>query len=788
MDNQDLRQEVPDNTDAVTELSENADTAAEPAKKDAADAGPELSENVDTAAEPAKKDAADAGPELSDKEKKILAVIEGEPEERYAAVTWERKDPDLLYQLSPWRANLLNWLPIHGTDRVLEMQAGYGPATADLAGRAAEVVCLEQTEGHYVINSRRQQSRHNVECGIWNLAGDDIQVQKYLKKEGTDTSEQVRKFDWVIIYRPESTLSLRSDLELASAFVEKNGRIVLAVDNSHGMRTRDGAPAPHGSATRQELKKLFDELGMQAQVYYPYQSLEFTDSVYTDTFLPRSEELGLYEQGFFRPRICWCDEQEEYAYALENGLYPEVANAFLCILTPPAGGSRTAAMPLFTSESGGVVTQKDADDGKHPEVSADNGTQKHADDESGAENGGSQNAQKGTDAGKKTDGRVEAVSPATRRYPIYVKFSNQRKAGFNTVTSIYEDDNGQRQVFKRAFDEASRSWVTGIASKYLKLAAAFEGTGFLINRCSRNAEGIELEYVTGKSLDTVLDMCLENGRPDLAELLIDEYWRRLTAGHPMGIFTPSPEYREIFGEQMVGENEAALPVTNIDMIFSNILLPETLSMRELIDDIDEVKKEKWDVIDYEWTFPFPIPVRYVMYRALDYFQNYRAGRKKFVGPLFARYGIRTEDMQIYAAMESEFQKWILGDTHPIRLHNSVYGKPSMGFRQVENDYFRLREEFPAAQSELQTLRETEEKLRKELQDAQEQNSSLNEQLESLQKDYDSEHEKVEKLDASCVSLSETVNQMRGAFSWKVTAPMRAVMTFFRRFFHRNPEH
>ena len=41
---------------------------------------------------------------------------------------------------------------------------------------------------------------------------------------------------------------------------------------------------------------------------------------------------------------------------------------------------------------------------------------------------------------------------------------------------------------------------------------------------------------------------------------------------------------------------------NIDMSFDNIITDQT--------------DNKYKIIDYEWVFPFPIPVKFVIYRAV----------------------------------------------------------------------------------------------------------------------------------------------------------------------------
>lgn len=663
-----------------------------------------------------------AEPAFSEKEKKLYSIISGEPENRFAEITYNEADPDLLYQLSPWRANLTDFLPIRSGDTVLEMQAGYGPLTAGLARKAGSVVCLEQTPQQYRINTRRQQGRANVECGLWEISGGDAEIQKFLEKKNDSHLDTVRKFNWIIIFVPDSVLSLKSELEMAAAFTADHGRVVVAVDNKAGMRSRNGGSVPRGAMTKRELQKLFDTLGWSASFYYPYPSLEFPESIYSDRFLPRAEELSAYSQSFYRPRLCWFDEQTEYASALENHFYPSVANAYLCILTKKS---------------------KDAAQEK-----------------------------KQADGAEQTNPEKNNANPLIR-FPIYVKYSNQRSSGCNTVTSIYEDSDGKRSVSKRAFDEDSRSFVAGISEKYLKLSGIYAGTKFRMNRCERNADTLGLEYLTGRSLDTVLDRCLAEGRRDLAEGLIDEYWQRLISGHPMETFKPTHEFRDVFGDNMVTGTEASLPATNIDMIFPNILIPDTCRVGSAGTDGDKDitrPDDTWDVIDYEWTFDFPIPVKYVMYRALFYYGYYRPERGRFVSQLYDKYGIDPETRETFRLMEDRYQRWTIGTTKPIRDHFAKYGKPDV----VASD---LLGEIAGMQMELK-------KLRKENADLGEDKKSLQDEVGSLQMKSNQDDQTIAGLNQSCMELTDTVNQIHNSASWKITAPFRAVISFFRRLFRK----
>ena len=99
------------------------------------------------------------------------------------------------------------------------------------------------------------------------------------------------------------------------------------------------------------------------------------------------------------------------------------------------------------------------------------------------------------------------------------------------------------------------------------------------------------------------------------------------------------------------ETQYALKITDIDMLFDNII----------------VKDNNWTVIDYEWSFQFPIPVKFVVYRTLAYWyarlENRRNMEQDF---LMEMVGITTQEQIQFAKMEKKFQQYIMDDNIPLR--------------------------------------------------------------------------------------------------------------------------
>lgn len=170
---------------------------------------------------------------------------------------------------------------------------------------------------------------------------------------------------------------------------------------------------------------------------------------------------------------------------------------------------------------------------------------------------------------------------------LYTKYSNERTAQFAIRTDIVEKD-GSRQVRKKAYYEAGKPHIRKIYEAYEQLSCSFSSTRLLINQCRWEEDGIYLEYLKGQTLQEELDRLLEKRKIEKFQKILREYMELIlqTAENP---FCMTEEFRKVFGDVKLREGFYSAPVTDIDMVLSNIFIDE---------------KGEWTLIDYEWTFLF----------------------------------------------------------------------------------------------------------------------------------------------------------------------------------------
>ena len=243
---------------------------------------------------------------------------------------------------------------------------------------------------------------------------------------------------------------------------------------------------------------------------------------------------------------------------------------------------------------------------------------------------------------------------------IYAKFSNERDRKFDIRTEIDHTGNGSRVVKKVSETKEAESHVNGLEKICGELGRLYEAAGIRVNRCKAQPEVAEFEYLTGMTLEEKLDTLLEEGKNDQAEDLLFSYINKVKQIHEKEDFRKTEDFVKVFGDAALPENLKAAPFSNIDFVPANVIL----------------EGEKATVIDYEWTFFFPIPSNFLVYRMIHYYLESDGKRENLKSRgFYEKAGLTEKECQAYAEMEKNFQKYMLG-SHNAMLN--LYEKISPG--------------------------------------------------------------------------------------------------------------
>ncbi len=207
----------------------------------------------------------------------------------------------------------------------------------------------------------------------------------------------------------------------------------------------------------------------------------------------------------------------------------------------------------------------------------------------------------------------------------YVKYSNDRAGDYTIRTEIARDFAGRVSVRKYPLGEAAVEHVRGMEAAYESLKQRYAGSGLEINRCKlKEAGGVpyaEFEFVQGVPLSEMMDKCLERDDVEGFHQLFKEYVEKISYN-------------------------AECPVADFDLIFANIL----------------VNKDKWTLIDYEWTFGKPMDAKELAFRAVYCYLLEDEKRNKLNLDLSLKeLDITEECAEQYKAQEMEFQRFVTGN-------------------------------------------------------------------------------------------------------------------------------
>ena len=121
------------------------------------------------------------------------------------------------------------------------------------------------------------------------------------------------------------------------------------------------------------------------------------------------------------------------------------------------------------------------------------------------------------------------------------------------------------------------------------------------------------------------------------------------------------QFEKIFGYQSLPSGLLCAPVTDLDMVVNNVM---------------QGKQKKWVHLDYEWTFDFPIPVDFIIFRVLHYY-ILTSQRRLILKDYYDNY-FTSSEIALFEEMEKHFQDYVKGDYVPMRdLYKQGIGKSAI---------------------------------------------------------------------------------------------------------------
>lgn len=279
-------------------------------------------------------------------EDEILSIVKNLSPVEYRKAIEEKKSWPIFYHLSEQRENIVDWLPMDASMKVLEVGSGCGAITGALARKAGRVDCVDLSKKRSLINAYRHSDCENVVIHVGNFKD----IEPDLPKD-YDYICLIGVFEYGQSYIGGDT-PYEDFLRILQPHLKENGRIVIAIENKYGLKYFAGCKEDHlgtwfsgienyaaggGVRTfgRNGLQRIFAACGVEeSHFYYPYPDYKFMTTLFSDNRLPGKGELTENLRNFDRDRMLLFDEKHAFDGILEEGMFPFFSNSYLVVLGP----------------------------------------------------------------------------------------------------------------------------------------------------------------------------------------------------------------------------------------------------------------------------------------------------------------------------------------------------------------------------------------------------------------------------------------------------------------------
>ena len=545
-------------------------------------------------------------------EDRLLDYVKNHTALDYEQYIQESRSWSVMYHLSYIRENVVSWLPIKNSDKVLEVGAGCGAVTGALARLAGSVTSVDLSKKRSLINAYRNKEYDNLTIMVGNFED----VEKGLT-EKYDYITLIGVLEYAASYI-NADKPYHQFLEILKKHLAPGGKIVIAIENRLGMKYFAGCKEDHlgeyfggivgytqesgvKTFSKGKITELLNETGYTCQkFYYPYPDYKLAHTIYSDDKLPGQGDLNTNLRNFDADRLVLFDETRAFDSIIEEGMFPEYSNSFLIMASP--------ADDMFT----------------------------------------------GLD-----------------EIPIFAKFGNERTDKYKVCTIITKTPGSDKSVYKVALSTHANEHVKKMSESFMRLSSQYAGTGLVPAKCeyikgiekgieiagvpSKARDMVMYEFVSGITMEDYLNELEAAEKYEQMETLLLSFVQKLNGTANSIEFNRSVAFDEIFGKREFKKKYRATSPCNFDMIFSNIVL-----------DSNNKEKGDWSVLDYEWVLDFAVPIPFVIYRAIYYHfhEKHDDGFSLYLSrkgmDVYSLCGIDIGERMLFSEMEHSFQVYIIG--------------------------------------------------------------------------------------------------------------------------------
>lgn len=274
---------------------------------------------------------------------------------------------------------------------------------------------------------------------------------------------------------------------------------------------------------------------------------------------------------------------------------------------------------------------------------------------------------------------------------IYSKLTRDRVRKFQIETYIAVED-GNKYVAKRALNTDAVNHI----EKMHRFYEEHKDTGLYCGSSLSKTGTIRFDFLEGKSLCKEMLGALSDKDEASFVTYLSTYKEILKncQGKMEEVNSAkesAEEFKEVFGEWSFKNPMLCAKNLDIDLTFDNIIHAEDTG--------------SYKVIDYEWFFPFAVPVKYVIYRAVFAFHFKYASMMQDVIDLhqiYELFEISDEEIKLFEEMNAHFDAYAYGtygmhqvyDKYKKEVYNvrKLLPEEHLFLQMFENDGAEYRED------------------------------------------------------------------------------------------------
>lgn len=255
------------------------------------------------------------------------------------------KNWPVFYHFSPTRGDIINWYPFKEECKILEIGAGLGAITGELCKNAQSVKSVELSLKRSQIIERRHNKFDNLEIIVGNfceIPSEKLGISQY------DYITLIGVLEYTKSFFPKDEINpYKLLLDKISPLLDKDGMLIIAIENQMGLKYFSGYPEDHTGASfsgienysnihhvetfgKKKLENLLEENNFTIEQFlYPYPDYKFPSDIFSNDCMPeKADQLGtppLYDQ----------DALEVFNYSkvlesvIDNSLFDQMSNSFL---------------------------------------------------------------------------------------------------------------------------------------------------------------------------------------------------------------------------------------------------------------------------------------------------------------------------------------------------------------------------------------------------------------------------------------------------------------------------